>query len=70
MVFLEFVSDDGAEVVYDYMPERKDAARGTVSVNRTTRERKLIKRSPDGERPAYHSQAWKRVEQLFAELGV
>ena len=67
MVYMEFVSDDGAEVIYDYMPETKDAPKGTVSVNRKTGERKLIKRSPDGEWSAYHSQAWKRIEQMIAD---
>ena len=50
----------------DYMPERKDADKGIVSVNRYTRERKKIKGSADGGRwSAYHGHAWRRIEEML-----
>lgn len=67
MVYLELVGIEGDEVVYDYMPERKDADRGTVAVNRKTGERTLRKQSADGLWSAYHRQAWKRIEEMIAE---
>ncbi|MEE8716581.1 MAG: hypothetical protein SOI26_05570 [Coriobacteriales bacterium] len=35
MVYLELVGDDGETVTYDYMPEREDAVRGTITVSRS-----------------------------------
>ncbi len=37
MVYLTLVSDDGETVTYDYMPEREDAPKGTVTVSRSFR---------------------------------
>lgn len=67
MVYLEFVSDDGSWVIYDYMPEKRDASRGTIAVSRETGERRLLKRSPAGELSAYHSHAWRRVEEMIED---
>ena len=65
MVYLEYVETRGDEVVYDYMPERKDALRGTVSVNRKTRERSLLKKSSADELSWYSCHAWRRIEQML-----
>ena len=65
MVFLELVDASGDEVVYDYMPERKDAPRGRVSVNKTTRDRKWLKPSEDGEWSAYRGHAWYRIDKMI-----
>ena len=67
MVYLEFIEElDNGDVVYSYMPERKDADKGIVSVNRYTRERKKIKDSADGGRwSAYHGHAWLRIEEIL-----
>ena len=66
MVYLELVEDDGATVVYDYMLGSKDTKRGTVSVNRKTREKKLLRKSPDGgSLSMHHICAWKRIEEML-----
>ena len=65
MVYLEYVREANDEVVYDYMPEREDAPRGTVSVNRKTRKRSLLKASSENELSMYRRQAWRRVDQML-----
>ena len=67
MVHLEFVSDDGTLVTYDYMPERRDAPRGTVAVNRVTGERILIKKAEENELSWYRGGAWRRIEQMIGD---
>ena len=67
MVYLEFASDDGRIVTYDYMPESKDAPRGTVAVDRVTRERILIRKSEEDEPSWYRGHAWRRIEQMLRE---
>ena len=65
MVYLEYVKEADDEVVYDYMPEREDAPRGTVSVNRKTRKRSLLKKSSENELSWYRGHAWRRIEQML-----
>lgn len=65
MVFLELVDASGDEVVYDYMPERKDAPRGRVSVSKTTRDRKWLKPSEESERIEYRGYAWYRIDKMI-----
>lgn len=67
MVHLEFIEINGDDVVYDYMPERIESERGTVSVNRKTRARKLIKAAPGDEISMYRGMAWKRIDQMLDE---
>lgn len=67
MVYLEFVSDEGSWVTYDYMPEKRDASRGTIAVSRETGERRLLKMSPVGEWSAYHGHAWRRVDEMIKD---
>ena len=68
MVYLKFVveNDDG-EIIYDFMPESPHAKPGSVSVNRITHERKLIRKSPDSPLSMYHAHAWKRVDQMIVD---
>lgn len=65
MVFLEYVRTEGDEVIYDYMPEKEDAPRGTISVNRRTRERSLLKESSADEQQWFMAHAWMRIEQML-----
>jgi len=65
VVYLEYVETKGDEVIYDYMPERKDAPRGTVSVNRKTRKRSLLKKSSENELSMYRGHAWRRIDQML-----
>ena len=67
MVYLEYVGEQNGDVIYDYMPERKNADRGRISVNRETRERKLLKRSADDRSFNYHGHAWLRIDQMLDE---
>lgn len=67
MVHLEFVSDDGVVVTYDYMPERKDASRGTVAVNRVTGERILVRKAEENELSWYRGHAWRRIEKMLED---
>ena len=66
MVFLEYVDTVGAEVIYDYMPKRKDADRGRISVDMNTRERKLIKMSKDEPSSWYRCHAWDGVCEMIS----
>lgn len=65
MVYLEFVSDDGDMVVYDYMPQREDAPRGTLFVNRSDGQRGLIKKSSADDWSEYRGQAWSLIEEMI-----
>ena len=67
MVYLEFVEERAnGDVVYDYIPEKKTADRGTVLVNRDTRKPKKLKGSSDGDWwPEYYNRAWKRVVEII-----
>lgn len=65
MVFLELVEDGKTDVVYDYMPEKESAARGTISVNKTTRERNLIKKSPDEDISWYRGHVWQKIDEML-----
>ena len=67
MVFLELVSMEGDEVTYDYMPESKDAPRGTLSVNRSTGVRTLHSKSSDDELPWYRCHAWSRIDEMIVD---
>lgn len=66
MIHLEFVRDD-AVITYDYMPERKDASRGTVAVNWVTGERTLVRKAGESELSWYRGHAWRRVEQMLED---
>lgn len=67
MVRLEFVRDDGAVVTYDYMPERKDASRGTFAVNRVTGERIIARKAGESELSWYRGHAWRRIGQMMED---
>ena len=66
MVYLEYVDTVGTEVIYDYMPERKDADRGRISVDMNTGERKLIKQSKDEPSSWYSCHAWDGVCDMIS----
>ena len=66
MVYLKLVYDGEDEVVYDFMPEHKDAMPGRVSVNKKTREKTLIKESPEsGNLSWYRCKAAKRICEML-----
>lgn len=65
MVYLEFVRIDGDEVVYNYRPEDETAAYGTISVNRVTRKRTLIKTSETNSMSEYYRHGWKRIDLML-----
>lgn len=67
MVYIRFVSDDGENVVYDYMPESKDAPCGTLSVSRNGNKRALIKKSPVDDWSEYRGHAWSLIERMVSE---
>ena len=67
MVYLEFVSDDGDRVVYDYIPQREDAPRGTLFVSRSDGQRGLIKKSPADDWSEYRGKAWSLIEHMIRE---
>lgn len=68
MVYLMLVYDGDDEVVYDFMPERRDARPGTVSVRKSTREKTLLKQSPDaGSLTLFGAKAAKRICQMLDE---
>ena len=64
MVYLELVSSSPDEIVYDYMPEHKDAERGRVTINPKTGERGLVSRAPLDEFTTYAGHAWLAIEQM------
>lgn len=65
MIYLEFVGIDGEDVIYDYMPEYNGAPSGRVSVDRITRERKLISKSSEDELSWYRGAAWRAIDHLI-----
>lgn len=67
MVWMFRKPDEGTRVVYDYAPEKKDARRGTVAVDRETRERFLIAKSPDEPRSlsCYRGHAWNGIDIML-----
>ncbi len=67
MVWIELVDASGDEVVYDYMPELRTADRGRLSVNKETRERRIIKKSKDDWWSEYHGHAWHRMDKMIDE---
>ncbi|MBM7000545.1 hypothetical protein I3I95_10550 [bacterium] len=66
MVYLTLVSDDGETVTYDYMPEREDAPKGTVTVSRSSGTCGIPKRAPDDDFRWYAGHAWQRIKAMLA----
>lgn len=65
MVYLEFLEEVDGVVYYEYMPERRDAERGVVAIDRGTRERTLVKLSPASDMSMYYAHAWSRIDQML-----
>lgn len=65
MVYLELIEDTNDRVVYDFMPETRQAARGRIAVDKATREKTLITESPDAESSAYKAHAARRIVEML-----
>lgn len=66
MVYIELVSLDGDEAVYDYMPESKDSDRGRVSYNASSGRRQVILKSSDDVGFNYSGFALKKIAEFAA----
>lgn len=65
MVYLKYVSADGDEVIYNYMPEKKDTPKGRISLNSKIRECAWLSPPCEGELSWYREHAWRRIEEML-----
>lgn len=65
MVYLRLVSSNNGTLTYEYMPEKKEAMSGSISIDSSTREKKLLKSSPQDVGTLYASKAARALEKML-----
>lgn len=65
MVHLRLKSNDSGTLVYEYMPERKDAYPGLISIDAKTKKKELLQPSRDDVGNLYLSKAAKALVKML-----